>query len=278
MAKRQSKRKAKKSERMLIERGPSEKLKKVEAPSTTDKAVASKENYVVFKRVKTGYGQMEVLHGIDLTVKKGEIVSLIGANGAGKSTTLMTLSGVNRVWDGEIIFDGESLNNLQPHEIVARGICHVPEGRQIFPDLTVLENLKMGAFLRNDQDEIQKDLEKCFKLFPILEERSKQLGGTLSGGEQQMLAIARALMARPNVLLLDEPSLGLAPFIIQQIFSIVKDLNAQGTTVFIVEQNAKAALRLSHRGYVMETGKIVLSGKAEKLIEDPRVREAFLGE
>lgn len=279
MGKKQSKRKAKKSERMLIQRGPSEKMKKAEAPSpASDKTVASKENYVVFKRVKTGYGQMEVLHGIDLTVKKGEIVSLIGANGAGKSTTLMTLSGVNRVWEGEIIFDGESLNNLQPHEIVARGICHVPEGRQIFPDLTVLENLQMGAFLRNDKEEIQADLQKCFKLFPILDERSTQLGGTLSGGEQQMLAIGRALMARPNVLLLDEPSLGLAPFIIQQIFAIVKDLNAQGTTVFIVEQNAKAALRLSHRGYVMETGKIVLSGKAEKLIEDPRVREAFLGE
>jgi branched-chain amino acid transport system ATP-binding protein len=261
-----------KSERLKVEKKISARLTMPKKPEI------SGGDYIVFKKVKTGYGQMEVLHGIDLKVKKGEIVSLIGANGAGKSTTLMTLSGINRCWSGEIIFNGESLSKLQPHEIVARGICHVPEGRQIFRDLTVLENLQMGAFLRDDKEEIEKDLAHSFELFPILGERSKQLGGTLSGGEQQMLAIARALMARPKVLLLDEPSLGLAPFIIQQIFSIVKDLNAEGTTVFIVEQNAKAALRLSHRGYVMETGKIVLSGTAEQLIEDPRVREAFLGE
>lgn len=237
------------------------------------------EAYITFKGVKTGYGAMEVLHGIDMTVREGEIVTLIGANGAGKSTTLMTLSKINKIWSGDITFKGESLNDLKPHEVVARGIVQVPEGRQIFPDLTVLENLKMGAFLRDDEDGIAADLQRCFEIFPILESRSTQLGGTLSGGEQQMLAIARALMARPKVLLLDEPSLGLAPLIIKQIFEIVEDLNrSSGTTVFIVEQNAKAALKLAHRGYVMETGRIVLSGKADDLIEDKRVQEAFLGE
>lgn len=236
------------------------------------------EPLIQFKGVKTGYGQMEVLHGIDLRVEQGEIVTLIGSNGAGKTTTLMTLSGVNKVWAGEITYEGRRLNGVKPHEIVARGICHVPEGRQIFRDLTVEENLRLGAYLRNDQAAIQKDLEHSFEMFPILRERSFQLGGTLSGGEQQMLAIARGLMGKPKVLLLDEPSLGLAPLIVADIFEIVKRVNEEeNVTVVLVEQNANLALKTADRGYVLETGTITLSDDADKLANDPKVREAYLG-
>lgn len=245
--------------------------------SDSTKTSPGGEPLIRFRGVKTGYGQMEVLHGIDLEVYAGEIVTLIGSNGAGKTTTLMTLSGVNRVWEGEIAYEGESLNAVQPHEIVARGISHVPEGRQIFRDLTVKENLRLGAYLRNDEAEIEADLRNMCDLFPILEERQKQLGGTLSGGEQQMLAIARALMARPKVLLLDEPSLGLAPLIVKDIFDTVERVNKDGMTVLLVEQNANLALKVADRAYVLETGRITLQGQAQELAADPKVREAYLG-
>ena len=236
------------------------------------------EPLIEFKGVKTGYGHMEVLHGIDLSVSAGEIVTLIGSNGAGKTTTLMTLSGVNKVWEGEIRYAGESLNAVAPHEIVSRGICHVPEGRQVFRDLTVKENLILGAYLRNDEEGIQKDLAHINELFPILEERQTQLGGTLSGGEQQMLAIGRALMGHPKVLLLDEPSLGLAPLIVKDIFETVQRINKEeGMTVLLVEQNANLALQMADRAYVLETGRITLSGDAKQLADDPKVREAYLG-
>jgi branched-chain amino acid transport system ATP-binding protein len=235
------------------------------------------EPLITFRGVKTGYGQMEVLHGIDLDIHEGEIVTLIGSNGAGKTTTLMTLSGVNRVWEGEILYRGKSLNAVPPHEIVARGISQVPEGRQVFRDLTVTENLRLGAYLRDDEDVIQEDLLQIQGMFPILDERADQLGGTLSGGEQQMLAIGRALMARPKVLLLDEPSLGLAPLIVKDIFETVERINKEGVTVLLVEQNANLALKLADRGYVIETGRITLSDDAKALAANPKVREAYLG-
>ena len=235
------------------------------------------EPLITFEGVKTGYGAMEVLHGIDLTVGRGEIVALIGSNGAGKTTTLMTLSGLNRVWEGSVTYEGERIDSLPADAIVAKGISQSPEGRQVFRDLTVLENLRMGAFLRNDLAEIQKDLEHVYSLFPRLQERSSQLGGTLSGGEQQMLAIARAMMARPKVLLLDEPSLGLAPLLVQDIFETVQQINREGVTVLLVEQNANLALQVANRAYVIETGTITLSGPAQELANDPRVQEAYLG-
>lgn len=229
------------------------------------------------KNVSTWYGNIQALRDVSLKVNDGEIVSLIGANGAGKSTTLMTISGIIHPRAGNILWNGKSIAGLAPHEIVSLGISQAPEGRLIFPDLTVRENLDLGAFLRKDQNEARKDLDYVFDLFPILSKRSKQQGGTLSGGEQQMLAISRALMARPKMLLLDEPSLGLAPIIIQQIFSIIKRVNDTGATVFLVEQNANQALKISDRGYVMENGKIVLEGKADELLENPAVRSAYLG-
>lgn len=236
------------------------------------------EALIRFQGVKTGYGQMEVLHGLDLEVRAGEIVTLIGSNGAGKTTTLMTLSGVNKLWAGDILYEGSSLKGVAPHEIVARGICHVPEGRQIFRDLTVEENLRLGAYLRRDEEAIERDLQHAFDMFPILRERSRQLGGTLSGGEQQMLAIARALMGKPKVLLLDEPSLGLAPLIVADIFETVRRINREeGVTVVLVEQNANLALKTADRGYVLETGSITLSDEAGALATNPKVREAYLG-
>jgi branched-chain amino acid transport system ATP-binding protein len=227
--------------------------------------------------VVAGYGSMEVLHGISLEVNEGEIVSLIGANGAGKTTTLNAISGLVKVRSGNIIMRGSDVTKVGPTEIVRRGLIQSPEGRKLFSEMTVRENLDMGAYLRNDAAWIEKDMQHCFELFPILKERESQKAGSLSGGEQQMCAIARALMARPQILLLDEPSLGLAPLIVQQIFDVVRNLNGEGTTVFLVEQNANAALKLSHRGYVMETGTITMGGAADELLNDPRVREAYLG-
>lgn len=230
------------------------------------------------KDVNTFYGSIQALKSVSMSVQKGEIITLIGANGAGKSTTLMTISGIVRPESGTVSFEGQDLGALEPDQIVATGICQVPEGRRIFPYLTVQENLDLGAYLRRDRTEIHKDLEYVFSLFPILSQRRHQAGGTLSGGEQQMLAISRALMARPRLLLLDEPSLGLAPLIVQQIFEILTQINREnGTTIFLVEQNAYMALRIAHRGYVMENGVIVLADAAAALLENDEVKSAYLG-
>jgi branched-chain amino acid transport system ATP-binding protein len=230
------------------------------------------------KDLRAGYGPIEVLKGISLTVDAGEIVTVIGANGAGKTTTLMTISGCIRIRGGSITFDRNNLATTPAHEIVKRGLAQSPEGRKIFPRLTVLENLEMGAFTRTDKPAIREDIEKAFHHFPILKQRQKQLGGTLSGGEQQMLAIARALMSRPKLLLLDEPSLGLAPMIVLKIFDVIRELNREGVSVLLVEQNARMALKLAHRGYVMEAGAITATDKAEALLNDPRIQAAYLGE
>jgi branched-chain amino acid transport system ATP-binding protein len=228
-----------------------------------------------------GYGPIEVLKGLSLEVRAGEIVTLIGANGAGKTSTLMCISGVNRIRSGQIRFDNRPLSALQPHEIVRLGLCHCPEGRKIFPRLTVLENLQLGAFTRGktpaDKQAVEHDLEQAFELFPILRERLTQAGGTLSGGEQQMLAVARAMMGRPKLLLLDEPSLGLAPLIVAKIFDVIRQLNQTGISILLVEQNARMALKVAHRGYVLETGRITLSGPAQELLADRRVQDAYLG-
>ncbi len=222
------------------------------------------------------YGAIHALKGISLAVDKGEIVTLIGANGAGKSTTLRTISGLLRPREGSIRFEGADLTRLPPERIVRCGICHVPEGRRIFPNLTVLENLQMGAYIRRDS-EIRKDMDHVLATFPRLKERLKQTGGTLSGGEQQMLAIGRGLMGRPRVLLLDEPSLGLAPFLVQEIFRILREINAEGTTILLVEQNAHMALSAAHRGYVLETGSVALTDTGAALAANPEVQAAYLG-
>jgi branched-chain amino acid transport system ATP-binding protein len=228
--------------------------------------------------VKTFYGNIQALRGISIKISEGEIITLIGANGAGKSTTLMSICGIAPPRSGEILFMGQPIQEFSPNKIVALGISQVPEGRRIFPRLSVTENLDMGAFLRPDKDGVKKDIDYIFSLFPILAERRAQAGGTLSGGEQQMLAISRALMARPRLLLMDEPSLGLAPIIVRQIFEIIKKINAESnTTIFLVEQNANLALKVAHRGYVMETGRITLSDSAEKLLANDDVRRAYLG-
>jgi branched-chain amino acid transport system ATP-binding protein len=229
------------------------------------------------KNVNTFYGNIQALHGVSLNIDKGEIVTLIGANGAGKSTTLMSICGGVPPRSGEIIFDGKPIHGVKADRIVRMGISQVPEGRLIFPEMTVMENLDLGAFLRNDKDAITQDLEYVFELFPILAERRKQMGGTLSGGEQQMLAISRALMACPRLLLLDEPSLGLAPIIISQIFNIIRKVNESGTTVFLVEQNAHQALKVAHRAYVMENGRITLEDSAANLLANEDVKKAYLG-
>ena len=230
------------------------------------------------KDLTAGYGNIEALHGISLSVGAGEIVTLIGANGAGKTTTLMTISGCVRARTGAIRFRGRDISGLPPHEIVALGLVQSPEGRKIFPRLSVAENLEMGAFTRRDRDGIAADQNRVFELFPILGERRRQPGGTLSGGEQQMLAIARALMARPRLLLLDEPSLGLAPLVVLRIFEVIRELNREGATILLVEQNAQMALKAAHRGYVLETGTIAMADAADKLLADPRVRSAYLGD
>ncbi len=223
------------------------------------------------------YGEIHALRAVALEVRGGEIVALLGNNGAGKSTTLKTISGLLVPRRGSLVFDGRPLAGVPAHEIVARGIAHVPEGRRIFNRLTVRENLTMGAYLRTDT-EIEADLNRGFELFPRLKERVSQVAGTLSGGEQQMLAIARALMARPRLLLLDEPSMGLAPVLVEQIFATIGSINRQGTTILLVEQNAAMALSIAHRGYVLETGTVVLSGTAGELAENAQVRRAYLGE
>jgi branched-chain amino acid transport system ATP-binding protein len=233
--------------------------------------------FLQLEDVHAGYGPIDVLKGVNVTVSEGEIVAVLGANGAGKSTTLMTISGVNPCRQGRILFGGQPIQNRPPHEIVRRGISQAPEGRRIFPRLTVRENLEMGAFQRGDVEMLKEDLEKVFASFPILKERQAQLGGTLSGGEQQMLAISRALMARPKLLLLDEPSLGLAPMIVARIFDIIREINHRGATILLVEQNANMALHVAHRGYVLETGRIVLADKAENLISNEQVKKSYLG-
>ncbi len=225
-----------------------------------------------------GYGPIEVLKGISIEVLPREIVALIGANGAGKTSTLMGISGCLRARRGRVLLDGQEIQQLPPHEIVRRGVCHSPEGRKIFPRLTVLENLQMGAFSRSDKPGVRRDLDHAFELFPILADRRGQAGGTLSGGEQQMLAVARALMGRPKLLLLDEPSLGLAPKIVVKIFEVVRTLNEEGMAILLVEQAARMALKLAHRGYVMELGQITMSNRAEALLCDKRVQDAYLGE
>ncbi|MDD2605179.1 MAG: ABC transporter ATP-binding protein [Desulfobacterales bacterium] len=223
------------------------------------------------------YGNVEALHGIDISVEQGEIVTILGANGAGKSTTLMAISGLVKVSEGSILFDGEPLNKLPAHDIVARGVAQAPEGRRVFGTLTVRENLNLGAYTSNDQQKISQNLDWVFELFPRLKERRNQMAGTLSGGEQQMLAVGRALMGNPRILLLDEPSLGLAPLLVKTIFDTVRQINQAGVTVVLVEQNARAALKLADRGYVMEVGHIVLKDSAANLLANPDVQSAYLG-
>ncbi|HUH66377.1 MAG TPA: ABC transporter ATP-binding protein [Syntrophales bacterium] len=230
------------------------------------------------RSVKTFYGNVQVLKDVSIEVSQGEIITLIGANGAGKTTTLMSISGIVPPRAGEILFDKKPIHNLSPDKIVGAGVSLVPEGRRIFPRLTVMENLGMGAFLRSDRAEIKKDIDRIFELFPILAERRHQQGGTLSGGEQQMLAISRALMARPRLLLLDEPSLGLGPIFVKLIFEIIRKINRESkTTIFLVEQNAHMALKVAHRGYVMENGRITLEGTADTLLHNEDVKTAYLG-
>lgn len=230
------------------------------------------------KDLEVYYGAICALQGISFSVNRGEIVTLIGANGAGKSTTLRTISGLLTPRRGEIFFQGQKINRLPAHKIVRMGISHVPEGRQIFPNLTVKENLLMGAYTRNNRAEVEQSLEEVMTRFPRLRERAKQLAGTLSGGEQQMLAMGRGLMSKPTLLLLDEPSMGLSPLLVEEIFEIIKSINQQGTTILLVEQNAYMALQVAHRAYVLETGRIVLHGGAEELRANPRIRSAYLGE
>ena len=244
---------------------------------STMPAAAGTEPMLRVEEAHTYYGQIHALQGITLDVNKGEVVTLIGANGAGKTTTLKTISGLLHPRQGKVIFEGDDISHVSAHKLVERGIGHAPEGRRIFSRLTVLENLQMGAFSRQNAN-IAPDIDRVYTLFPRLKERSGQLGGTLSGGEQQMLAIGRALMSEPRMLLLDEPSLGLAPILIAQVFETIKEINSQGTTVLLVEQNALQALSIAHRGYVLQTGHVVLSGTGDELRQNETVRKAYLGE
>ena len=238
---------------------------------TTNAPLLSVQDLVV------SYGNIQALRGISFEVHEGEIVTLIGANGAGKSTTLRAISGLIPIESGSVIFDGKDLRAYPPHRIVELGISHAPEGRGIFGTLTVMENLRLATYARRDKDEIQKDYRRVFGLFPRLEERKNQIAGTLSGGEQQMLAVGRALMTRGRLMLLDEPSMGLAPILVQEIFRVLQEINRAGTTILLVEQNASMALRLAQRGYVLETGNLVLEGNSEGLAENPEVKKAYLG-
>lgn len=230
------------------------------------------------KDLSVYYGVIQALKGISFEVNEGEVIALIGANGAGKTTTLHTLTGLINAKSGSIVLDGKDITKTPAHKIVKMGIAHVPEGRRIFQNLTVLDNIRLGAFTRKDKDGIAADVEKVYKLFPRLEERKTQIAGTLSGGEQQMLAMGRALMSNPRIVVMDEPSMGLSPILVSEIFDIIENIREQGTTVLLVEQNAKKALSIADRAYVLETGKIVLSGKASDLINDESVKKAYLGE
>lgn len=229
------------------------------------------------KNLHVSYGMIDAVKGIDFQVNDGEIVSLIGANGAGKTTTMHTLSGLLKAKEGTILLDGKDLTKVKANKVVGMGLVQVPEGRRVFTQMSVEENLQLGAYLRHDKSEIAKDFRHVYELFPRLEERKKQLAGTLSGGEQQMLAMARALMSKPKVLLMDEPSMGLSPLLVKEIFAIIKDINKAGTTIFVVEQNAKMALEIADHAYVMETGKIVLSGTGKELAASSEVQKAYLG-
>lgn len=229
------------------------------------------------ENINVNYGAIHALKGISLEVSKGEIVTLIGANGAGKSTTLKTISGILSPKNGRVLFKGDNIAGLAAQKIVARGISQVPEGRRVFANMSVIENLELGAFLRKDKDGVKKDMKHCFELFPRLYERKSQMAGTLSGGEQQMLATARGLMSKPDLLLMDEPSMGLAPILVKQIFEIIKEINLNGTTILLVEQNAHMALSVAHRAYVLETGTIVLSGTAQELASSNEIKKAYLG-
>ncbi len=248
------------------------------APVTVLGARAPRPPLLEVKGLKVGYGAIEALHGIDLTVGQGEVVALIGANGAGKTSTLRAVSGMVKPTAGAIHFRGEPIAGKKANELVPKGMAHAPEGRGIFLNLTVEENLELGAYIRRDRPEILKDAENCYRLFPVLKERRKQLAGTLSGGEQQMLAISRALMSRPKLLLLDEPSLGLAPQVVQTIFRILREVNEREVSILLVEQNAQLALAMAHYGYVLETGEVVMAGPGKALLESPEVRKAYLGE
>jgi len=227
--------------------------------------------------VHTYYGSVHALRGVSLTLDEGEIVTLIGSNGAGKSTTRRTISGLERARSGSIVFDGTPIHQMAPHDIVRLGVGHAPEGRRVFARMSVRENLEMGAYLRKPGPEIAADFDKVYDLFPRLRERATQAAGTLSGGEQQMLAIGRAMMGRPKALLLDEPSMGLAPILVEQIFDIIKEINSQGTAVLLVEQNATMALKIAHRGYILQTGEVTLEDECSKLANNPKVKEAYLG-
>ena len=230
------------------------------------------------EKLEVAYGGIRAVKGIDLEVKQGELVCLIGANGAGKTTTLKAVTGLVRAAAGRVLYDGQDITGLRVPEIARRGLALVPEGRGVFAQLTIEENLAMGAYARRDRAGVAADVERAFALFPRLKERRRQTAGTLSGGEQQMLAIARALMSRPRLLLLDEPSMGLAPLMVERIFEVVRSISAEGVTMLLVEQNARLALEVSHRGYVLESGLVTLSGEASSLLHDPRIREAYLGE
>jgi len=232
---------------------------------------------LLVENINVYYGAIHALKGVSVEVKEGEIVTLIGANGAGKSTTLRTISGMLKPKTGKILFEGQDIAGMAAQNIVKLGISQVPEGRRIFANMSVMENLELGAYIRNDSKEIKEDLEKIFKRFPRLAERKTQMAGTLSGGEQQMLAMGRAMMSRPRILLLDEPSMGLAPLLVKEIFSIIQDINATGTTILLVEQNAHMALSIAHKAYVLETGRISLSGTAQELAASEEVRKAYLG-